>query len=167
MKCSISKAAVLGAGVMGATIAAHLANVGIPTYLLDIVPKQLTPDEEKNGFTLDSPQVRNRLAANSIAALLKAKPAPFYVPENAALLTPGNFEDNMDVLAECDWVIEVVVERLDIKQKLLKKWHPLSNQKPLLLPIPPVYPLIKCAKGCPKVSSSISWVPTFSTHPAT
>ncbi|WP_027365188.1 3-hydroxyacyl-CoA dehydrogenase/enoyl-CoA hydratase family protein [Desulfotruncus alcoholivorax] len=121
MKRSINKAAVLGAGVMGATIAAHLANVGIPTYLLDIVPNQLTPDEEKKGLTLESPQVRNRLAANSIQALLKAKPAAFYVPENAALLTPGNFEDNMNVLAECDWIIEVVVERLDIKQSLFKK----------------------------------------------
>lgn len=121
MKRSINKAAVLGAGVMGATIAAHLANVGIPTYLLDIVPNQLTPDEEKKGLTLESPQVRNRLATNAIAALIKAKPAPLYVPENAALLTPGNFEDNMDVLAECDWIIEVVVERLDIKQNLFKK----------------------------------------------
>ncbi|WP_449240806.1 3-hydroxyacyl-CoA dehydrogenase NAD-binding domain-containing protein [Desulfoscipio gibsoniae] len=121
MKRSINKAAVLGAGVMGATIAAHLANVGIPTYLLDIVPNQLTPAEEKKGLTLESPQVRNRLATNSIAALLKARPAPFYVPENAALLTPGNFEDNLGVLAECDWIIEVVVERLDIKQSLFKK----------------------------------------------
>jgi len=121
MKRSINKAAVLGAGVMGATIAAHLANVGIPTYLLDIVPNQLTPEEEKKGLTLESPQVRNRLATGAIGAMLKAKPAPFYVPENAALLTPGNFEDNMDVLAECDWIIEVVVERLDIKQSLFKK----------------------------------------------
>ncbi|SFH02250.1 3-hydroxyacyl-CoA dehydrogenase [Desulfotomaculum arcticum] len=121
MKRSINKAAVLGAGVMGATIAAHLANVGIPTYLLDIIPNQLTPDEEKKGLTLESPQVRNKFATNSIQALLKSRPAAFYVPENAALLTPGNFEDNMNVLAECDWIIEVVVERLDIKQSLFKK----------------------------------------------
>ena len=121
MKRSINKAAVLGAGVMGATIAGHLANVGIPTYLLDIVPNQLTPDEEKKGLTLESPQVRNRFATSGIQQILKAKPAPLYVPENAALLTPGNFEDNLNVLAECDWIIEVVVERLDIKQGLLKK----------------------------------------------
>lgn len=128
MKRSINKAAVLGAGVMGATIAAHLANVGIPTYLLDIVPNQLTPDEEKKGLTLDSPQVRNRLSASAIKALLKARPAAFYVPENAALLTPGNFEDNMGVLSECDWIIEVVVERLDIKQNLFKKVE--AHRKP-------------------------------------
>ncbi len=121
MKRSINKAAVLGAGVMGAAIAGHLANVGIPTYLLDIVPNQLTPDEEKKGLTLESPQVRNRLATNAIQQMLKAKPAPLYVPENAELLTPGNFEDHMNVLSECDWIIEVVVERLDIKQGLLKK----------------------------------------------
>ncbi|MHB8157363.1 MAG: 3-hydroxyacyl-CoA dehydrogenase NAD-binding domain-containing protein, partial [Desulfocucumaceae bacterium] len=83
MKRSINKAAVLGAGVMGATIAGHLANVGIPTYLLDIVPGTLNPDEEKKGLTLESPQVRNRFAVNGIANLLKAKPAPLYVPENA------------------------------------------------------------------------------------
>ncbi|MFZ5634255.1 MAG: 3-hydroxyacyl-CoA dehydrogenase/enoyl-CoA hydratase family protein [Bacillota bacterium] len=128
MKRSINKAAVLGAGVMGATIAGHLANVGIPTYVLDIVPGTLTPDEEKKGLTLESPQVRNRFAVNGIANLLKAKPAPLYVPENAELLTPGNFEDNMDWLSECDLVVEVVVERMDIKQSLFEKvekyWKP-------------------------------------------
>ena len=96
MKRSINKAAVLGSGVMGATIAAHLANVGIPTYLLDIVPGELTPDEQKKGLTLESPQVRNRFANNGKQALLKARPAALYVPENADLLYPGNFEDNMD-----------------------------------------------------------------------
>ncbi len=121
MKRSINKAAVLGAGVMGATIAGHLANVGIPTYLLDIVPGALTPDEEKKGLTLESPQVRNRFALNALAQLVKAKPAPLYVPENAQLLTPGNFEDNLNYLSECDLVIEVVVERMDIKQGLFEK----------------------------------------------
>ncbi len=130
MKRSINRAAVLGAGVMGATIAGHLANVGIPTYLLDIVPGTLNPDEEKAGLTLDSPKVRNRFAVNGISNLLKIKPAPLYVPENTGLLTPGNFEDNMGWLSECDLVIEAVVERLDIKQGLLEKveknWKPGS-----------------------------------------
>jgi 3-hydroxyacyl-CoA dehydrogenase len=121
MKRSINKAAVLGAGVMGATIAAHLANVGIPTYLLDIVPGELTPDEQKKGLTLENPKVRNRFASNGKQALLKARPAALYVPENADLLFPGNFEDNMEWLRDADWIIEVVVERLDIKQSLLKK----------------------------------------------
>ena len=130
MKRSIQKAAVLGAGVMGAAIAGHLANVGIPTYLLDIVPPSLTPDEEKAGLTLENPQVRNRFAVSGIANLVKAKPAPLYVPENAALLTPGNFEDNLNWLADCDLVIEAVVERMDIKQSLFarveKNWRPGS-----------------------------------------
>ncbi|MFZ5648659.1 MAG: 3-hydroxyacyl-CoA dehydrogenase/enoyl-CoA hydratase family protein [Bacillota bacterium] len=128
MKRSINKAAVLGAGVMGATIAGHLANVGIPTYLLDIVPGSLTPEEEKAGLTLDNPKVRNRFAMSGIANLLKAKPAPLYVADNAKLLTPGNFEDNMSWLTECDLIIEVVVERLDIKQSLFEKVE--KNWKP-------------------------------------
>ncbi len=121
MKRSINRAAVLGAGVMGAAIAGHLAGAGIPTCLLDIVPNRLTPEEEKKGLTLESPPVRNRFAVEGIRQLTKAKPAPLYVPENAALITPGNFADNLDLLAECDWIIEVVVERLDIKQSLLKQ----------------------------------------------
>ncbi len=128
MKRSIDKAAVLGAGVMGAAIAAHLANVGIPTYLLDIVPGELTPEEEKKGLTLESPQVRNKLAVNAKQQLVKTKPAPFYVSENADLLTPGNFEDHMNYLGECDLIIEVVVERLDIKQKLFKQVE--NHRKP-------------------------------------
>jgi len=130
MKRSINKAAVLGAGVMGATIAGHLANVGIPTYLLDIVPPTLNADEEKAGLTLESPKVRNRFAVNGITNLLKAKPAPLYISENAKLLTPGNFEDNMNVLSECDLIVEVVLERLDVKQSLFEKveknWKPGS-----------------------------------------
>lgn len=117
----IKKAAVLGAGVMGAAIAAHLANAGIPTVLLDIVPRELTPEEEKQGLTLDHPRVRNRLAARAIENLLKAKPAPLFVPENASLITPGNLEDHLEWLRDADWIIEAVVERLDVKQELLAK----------------------------------------------
>ncbi len=118
---NIRKVAVLGAGVMGAGIAAHLANVGIPCYLLDIVPPRLTPEEEAKGLSLASPVVRNRLAAQGKERALKAKPAAFYAPEAAELVTVGNFEDNMDVLAQVDWIIEVVTERLDIKRSLYEK----------------------------------------------
>ncbi|MCL6635360.1 MAG: 3-hydroxyacyl-CoA dehydrogenase [Peptococcaceae bacterium] len=117
----IDRAAVLGSGVMGAAIAAHLANVGIPTYLLDIVPPQLTEEDKQKGLTAENHVFRNRFAVKAKEMLLKAKPAPLYVPENAALITPGNFEDHLGWLAEADWIIEVVVERLDIKQDLLKK----------------------------------------------
>ncbi|HHW43797.1 MAG TPA: 3-hydroxyacyl-CoA dehydrogenase, partial [Desulfotomaculum sp.] len=121
MRRRINKAAVLGAGVMGAAIAGHLANAGIPTYLLDIVPRQLTPEEEKQGLTTEHPRVRNRLAAKAVEGLLKARPAPLYLPENAGLITPGNLEDHLEWLAEADWIIEAVVERLDVKQSLLAR----------------------------------------------
>ncbi len=117
----IRKAAVLGAGVMGATIAAHLANVGIPSYLLDIVPRELTPEEEKKGLTLDSPEVRNRLAVTGKQELLKNKQKPLYSDSNIDMITPGNFEDDMDKLKEVDWVIEVIVENMDIKKKVFKQ----------------------------------------------
>ncbi len=116
----IYKAAVLGSGVMGSAIAAHLANAGIPSLLLDIVPATLNKEEEAAGLTLDHKQVRDRIAAVNKAKLLKANPSPLFVPELAELIETGNFSDDLDRLREVDWVIEVVVERLDIKIELLK-----------------------------------------------
>ncbi|MBP7126216.1 3-hydroxyacyl-CoA dehydrogenase/enoyl-CoA hydratase family protein [Myxococcota bacterium] len=116
----VEKAAVLGAGVMGSGIAAHLANAGIPCLLLDIVPPNLT-DEEKKDRT-----ARNRFALNGIETAKKFKPAPlFYHEKLAALVTVGNFEDDLDKISECDLVIEVVVENLEIKRNLFKKIEPL------------------------------------------
>ncbi|WP_338778270.1 3-hydroxyacyl-CoA dehydrogenase NAD-binding domain-containing protein [Metabacillus sp. FJAT-52054] len=114
----INKAAVLGSGVMGSGIAAHLANIGIPVLLLDIVPKELTGDEQKKGLTLEDPAVRNRLSSSSIQKLLKQKPAPLTSKKNLALIEAGNFEDDMERLSEADWIIEVVVENLDVKKKV-------------------------------------------------
>ncbi|MDQ7793544.1 MAG: 3-hydroxyacyl-CoA dehydrogenase/enoyl-CoA hydratase family protein [bacterium] len=121
MKRGINRVAVLGAGVMGAAIAAHLANVGIPCYLLDIVPREPTPEERARGLTLESREVRDRLVVQGIQNCLKARPAAFFRPDRAELVTPGNLEDNLDWLAGVDWVIEAVVERLDIKQELFRK----------------------------------------------
>ncbi|GAW93344.1 3-hydroxyacyl-CoA dehydrogenase/enoyl-CoA hydratase family protein [Calderihabitans maritimus] len=121
MGYAIRKAAVLGAGVMGSTIAAHLANVGIQSYLLDIVPPKLTPEEKEKGLTLESTEVRNRLAREAKERLVKFNPAPLYLPERVQLITPGNLEDNLDWLAEVDWIIEVVVENLAVKRELLQK----------------------------------------------
>jgi 3-hydroxyacyl-CoA dehydrogenase len=121
MERKIKKAAVLGSGVMGATIAAHLANVGIPSIMLDIVPNQLTPEEEKKGLTLKHPAVRSRFAISGKQNLLKMRPAALAVPEFAGLIEVGNFEDHLSRLAEVDWIVEVVVENLKIKQDLLKK----------------------------------------------
>lgn len=118
MSYAIKKAAVLGAGVMGATIAAHLTNAGIECVLLDIIPPQLTEDDKKKGLTEKSPEWRNRFAENGLAGVLKTKPAGFYTKKNAAMIRTGNFADNMNWLADVDWVIEVVVENLKIKQEL-------------------------------------------------
>jgi 3-hydroxyacyl-CoA dehydrogenase len=106
---------------MGAAIAAHLANVGIPSYLLDIVPRELTGDEEKRGLTLNDPMVRNRIVNEGLERCLNARPANFYVKDSAALVTTGNLEDNFDWIAEVDWIIEAIVERLDIKQQLMAR----------------------------------------------
>jgi len=121
MERKIKKAAVLGSGVMGATIAAHLANVGIPSIMLDIVPPKLTPEEEKKGLTLNHPAVRNRLAMNGKQNLLRARPAALAIPEFASLIEVGNFDDHLPRLGEVDWIIEVVVENLKIKQDLFKR----------------------------------------------
>src|ERR1700723_1786044 len=121
MKRRIEKAAVLGAGTMGARIAAHFANAGIPCYLLDIAPSELNADEKRKGLTLESPAVRNRIVLAGLEGAKKSKPAAFFTPETARLVTPGNFEDNLGWCAEVDWIIEVVAENLEIKRNLLTK----------------------------------------------
>src|ERR1700758_2174248 len=100
----VRRAAVLGAGTMGSRIAAHLANAGIPSMLLDMVP--------------DGEGGRNRLAESALVALGKAKPAAFYDVSLASMITPGNFEDDLPKLKQCDWVIEAVGENLEIKRAL-------------------------------------------------
>lgn len=117
----IKKAAVIGSGVMGSGIAAHLANVGIPVLLLDIVPNELTEKEKLQGLTLQDKQVRNRLSNEAIKKLLKQKPAPLTSKENLQLIRAGNLEDDLAQLNEVDWIIEVVVERLDIKKKVFEQ----------------------------------------------
>jgi len=117
----IKKAAVLGSGVMGSGIAAHLANIGIPTLLLDIVPRELTDDEKRKGLTLEDKAVRNRISQIALQKLLKQKPAPLTSKSNLALIEAGNFEDDLSRINEVDWIIEVVVENLAIKQQIFEK----------------------------------------------
>ncbi|WP_282173053.1 3-hydroxyacyl-CoA dehydrogenase/enoyl-CoA hydratase family protein [Cytobacillus firmus] len=117
----IKKAAVLGSGVMGSGIAAHLANIGIPTLLLDIAPRELTDAEKAKGLTLENNVVRNRVSEGNRQKLLKQKPAPLTSKKNIALIEAGNFEDDMERLKDVDWIIEVVVENLSIKKQVFEK----------------------------------------------
>ena len=106
---------------MGAQIAAHLANAGVPTVLLDIAPRELTAEEKAKGLTLEAKQVRNRIASAGLEAARKAKPAAFFIPDKAYLVSIGNFEDDLAKLKDCDLIIEAVVENLDIKRGLYEK----------------------------------------------
>jgi 3-hydroxyacyl-CoA dehydrogenase len=106
---------------MGAAIAAHLANTGVPVTLLDIVPDRLTPDEQKKGLALSDRIVRNRIVQQGLDRALKSRPASFFTPEHAALVTVGNLEDDFDVVGEADWIIEVIIENLKIKRQLMER----------------------------------------------
>ena len=106
---------------MGARIAAHLANAGMPCYLLDIVPTSLTPAEQAKGLTLESPAVRNRIVLAGFESARKSRPAAFFTADNARLVTPGNLEDNIAWCSQVDWIIEAVAENLDIKRSLLTR----------------------------------------------
>lgn len=118
MKRTIRKVAVLGSGVMGSRIACHFANVGVEVLLLDIVPREPNDVEKAKGLTLESKAVRNRIVNDALTFAIKSNPAPLYKKSFADRITTGNFDDDMKSIADCDWVIEVVIERLDIKQQV-------------------------------------------------
>jgi 3-hydroxyacyl-CoA dehydrogenase len=144
----IHKVAVLGAGTMGARIAAHFANAGVPSYLFDIVP----PDA-------DGP-ARNKIAAAGLDAARKSKPAAFFEPSLAKLITVGNFEDDLKKLADVDWIIEAVVENLDIKRSLLKKVDAVRKPGTVITTNTSGLPVSKIAEGFPE-DFRRSW---FGTH---
>ncbi|MCZ7624628.1 MAG: 3-hydroxyacyl-CoA dehydrogenase [Candidatus Methylomirabilota bacterium] len=121
MSSAIKRAAVLGAGVMGSGIAAHLANAGIPTCLLDIIPPELNEEDRRKGLSTDSPAFRNRLAAKGLEAALTVSPPAFFSATDARLITTGNIEDHLGWLSQADWIVEAAPERLEIKQALFAK----------------------------------------------
>ena len=121
MKRTIKKVAVVGSGIMGSGIACHFANIGLEVLLLDIVPNALTEIEEKKGLTLESKVVRNRVVNDHLANALKSNPSPIYSQKFASRITTGNTTDDMSKIATCDWIIEVVVERLDIKKLVFEQ----------------------------------------------
>jgi 3-hydroxyacyl-CoA dehydrogenase len=118
MAPKIKRVAVLGAGVMGSGIAAHLAGCGLETLLLDIVPFDFTEEEKKRGVTREDKTFRNRLVKGALEASRKSKPPAFYNPVDAETVQIGNFEDDRARIKDCDWIVEVVSERLDIKRTL-------------------------------------------------
>ena len=121
MKKIIKKIAVLGSGIMGSRIACHFANVGMQVLLLDIVPKEPNEAEAKKGLTLESPIVRNRIVNDALQFALKSNPSPIYKKSFASRIKTGNFEDDFKKIVDCDWVIEVVVENLNIKKSVYEK----------------------------------------------
>lgn len=116
MNRMIKRAAVLGSGVMGSRIACHFANIGVEVLLLDIVPNEPNDAEKAKGLTTDNKVVRNRIVNEALDFALKSNPSPIYKKEFASRITTGNMTDDMAKIASCDWIIEVVVERLDIKK---------------------------------------------------
>lgn len=120
MNRHIRKVAVLGSGVMGSRIACHFANIGCEVLLLDIVPRELNADETAKGLTTASPGFRNRIVNEALQFALKSNPSPIYHASFTRRISTGNLEDDMPKIADCDWVIEVVIERLDIKQKVFE-----------------------------------------------
>src|SRR5467141_2024062 len=121
MSYAINRVVVIGSGTMGCGIAAHVANAGLPVCLLDIAPGELTPEEEKRGLKLDHPKVRNRIVAASLDRLKKSKPAAFFNPQAAELVTIGNLEDNFAWVGEGDWIVEAIVENLAAKRELVAR----------------------------------------------
>lgn len=149
MTFSPQRTAVIGAGTMGAQIAAHLANVGLPVLLLDIAPTELQPDEQARNLTLSSPAVRNRLVRSLFERMKKLSPPPLFTPETASLITLGNIDDNLTDLAAADWIIEAVLERMDLKQAVHAKIAAVVRPDALITTNTSGLPIHRLIEGLP------------------
>lgn len=121
MNKKINKVVVLGSGIMGSRIACHFANIGVEVLLLDIAPKELTPEEQAKGLALTHPVVKNRIVNAALQTTVKTNPSAIYSQSVLKRISTGNFEDDMPKIANCDWIIEVVVENLGIKQRVFEQ----------------------------------------------
>ncbi|HEX3371617.1 MAG TPA: 3-hydroxyacyl-CoA dehydrogenase NAD-binding domain-containing protein, partial [Candidatus Acidoferrales bacterium] len=146
----IEKVVVLGAGTMGARIAAHVANAGVWCALLDIAPKELSADEQKRGLTLTSPDVRNRIVRAGLAAAVKSKPAAFFKRGLENRIITGNFEDDLKLCAEADWIVEVVAENLEIKRALLSRVAQIRKPGTIVTTNTSGLPVRSIAEGMPE-----------------
>jgi 3-hydroxyacyl-CoA dehydrogenase len=142
--------AVLGAGVVGSGVGAYVAGMGLPCYLLDRIPEELTDEETAKGLKLDDPAVRNRLGNLGIQRALKSDPPAFFDVDDTALIRVGNFEDNMDWLGEADWIVEAVVEDLDVKKRLLKKVEKFRSEGSIVSSATSALSIREMAKGLSK-----------------
>lgn len=128
----IKKVAVLGSGVMGAGIACFFAGIGLEVLMLDIIPKELSPEEKAKGLGMEDKAVRNKIVDNSLKNALKSKPSPIYKQSFSNRILTGNFEDDFEKIGDCDWVIEVVIENLEIKKSVFEKVEKYRKPKTLI-----------------------------------
>ena len=135
---------------MGARIAAHIANAGVWCALLDIAPSELTAEEQKRGLTLAAPDVRNRIVRAGLAAAVKAKPAAFFTRGLENRIVTGNFEDDLKLCAEADWIIEVVAENLEIKRALLSRVAAIRKPGTIVTTNTSGLPVRRIAEGMPE-----------------
>lgn len=132
MTYAVNRVAVVGSGTMGGALAAHFANAGIPVTLLDIVPGKLLPDEEKKGLTPQHPAVRNRIVNAGLEAVRKSRPAALFTQQTADLITVGNLEDDFALLKEADWILEAIVENLEIKRALMARLETIRKPQAIV-----------------------------------
>jgi 3-hydroxyacyl-CoA dehydrogenase len=144
---NINRAVVIGAGTMGAAIAAHLANARVPVTLLDIVPKELTDAEKKQGLTLKDEAVRDRIAREGLERAKKSRPASFVSEAHQAMVSIGNLEDDLEMVAQADWVLEAIVENLDIKRDLMARLDELRGEDTIISTNTSGIPVARIAEG--------------------
>ena len=147
MKRSIKKVAILGSGVMGSRIACHFANIGVEVLLLDIVPRELSAKEEASGLTLEKPKVRNRIVNEALQFALKSNPSPIYSKRFVSRISTGNFDDDLQKIKDCDWIVEVVIENLEIKKQVYANVEEHRTQGTLITSNTSSIPIEKLAEG--------------------
>ena len=147
MTHTIQKVAVIGAGTMGGGIAAHVANAGLPVVLLDVAPTELTPEEKAKGLTLESKVVRNRIVNAGMERIKKSRPAALFVPERANLITIGNLTDDLHLIDDADWIVEVVIEQLEPKRALMEQIEARRKPGSIISSNTSGIPIAKIAEG--------------------